>query len=43
MLKRYVLRWERNLVLKSASVKEEQWLWVGELGNVLEKVLLDFW
>ena len=42
MLKMYVLRWERNCALKSESGKEEHWLVVGELGNVLEKALIDF-
>ena len=41
-LKKYVLRWERNLVLESESGKEEHWLVVVELGNILEKVLIDF-
>ena len=42
MLKRYVLRWKRNLDLERESGKKELWLEVGELGNVLEKVLIDF-
>ena len=42
MPKRYILRWERNLVLESDSGKEEHWLVVSELGDVLEKVLIDF-
>ena len=37
-----VLRWERNRVLESESIKEEHWLVVVELGDVLEKVLKDF-
>ena len=39
--KRYVLRCERNWVLESES-SEEHWLVVAELGDVLEKVLIDF-
>ena len=42
MLKRYVLRCERNWVLESESGKEEHWLVVAELGDMLEKVLIDF-
>ena len=42
MPKRYVLRCERNWVLESESVKEEHWLVIAELGDMLEKVLLDF-
>ena len=37
-----VLRWERNWVLESESGKEEHWVAVAELGDVLEKVLIDF-
>ena len=36
------LRCERNLVLERESGKEERSLVVAELGNVLEKVLIDF-
>ena len=43
MPKRYVLRCERNLVLESESGKEEHRLVVAELGDVLKKVLIDFW
>ena len=39
---RYVLRCERNWVLESESCKEEHGLVVAELGDVLEKVLIDF-
>ena len=42
MPKRYDLRCERNLVLESESGKEKHWLVVAELGDVLEKVLIDF-
>ena len=42
MPKSYVLRWERNWVLESESGKEEHWLVVAELGDMLEKVLIDF-
>ena len=42
MPKRYVLRCERNWVLESESGKEEHWLVVAELGDVLEKVLIYF-
>ena len=42
MPKRYVLRCERNWVLESESDKEEDWLVVAALGDVLEKVLMDF-
>ena len=42
MPKRYVLRCERNWVLESESDKEEDWLVVAALGDVLEKVLIDF-
>ena len=42
MPKRYVLRWERNWVIECESSKEEQWLLVAEIGNVLEKILIDF-
>ena len=42
MLKRYVLRCERNWVLECKSGKEEQILVIVELGNVSEKVLR-FW
>ena len=42
MPKRYVLRWERNGVLESDSGKKEHWLAVAELGDVKEKVLVDF-
>ena len=42
MPKRYVLRCERNWVLESESGKEEHWLVVAELGDMLEKVLMDF-
>ena len=42
MPKRYVLRCEQNLVLESESGKEEHGLVVAELGDVLEKVLIDF-
>ena len=38
MPKRYVLRCERNWVLESESDKEEDWLVVAALGDVLEKV-----
>ena len=38
MLERYVLRWKWNWALE----KEEHWLVVGELGNMLEKVPIDF-
>ena len=41
MLKRYVLRCERNWVLESESDKEEDWLVVAALGDVLEKDLID--
>ena len=41
MPKRYVLRCERNWVLESESDKEEDWLVVAALGDVLEKVLID--
>ena len=36
------LRRERNWVLESESDKEEDWLVVAALGDVLEKVLIDF-
>ena len=36
------MRWERNLALESKNGKEEHRPLVGELGNVLEKVLIDF-
>ena len=42
MPKRYVLRYERNWVLESENGKEEHWLVVAELGDDLEKVLIDF-
>ena len=42
MPKRYVLRCERKWVLESESGKEEHRLVVAELGDVLEKVLIDF-
>ena len=42
MPKRYVLRCERNWVLESESGKEEHGLVVAELGDVLQKVLIDF-
>ena len=42
MPKRYVLRCERNWVLESESDKEEDWLVVAALGDVLEKILIDF-
>ena len=42
MPKRNVLRCERNWVLESESGKEEHWLVIAELGDVLEKVLIDF-
>ena len=42
MPKRYVLRYERNWVLESESGKEEHLLLVAELGDLLEKVLIDF-
>ena len=44
MLKRYVLRWEWNWALESESGKEEHWLVLGELGDVLENLLglIDF-
>ena len=41
-MKRYVLRCERNWILESESDKEEDWLVVAALGDVLEKVLIDF-
>ena len=41
MKKRYVLRWERNWTLESESYKEEDWLLVGDFGNVQEKVVID--
>ena len=42
MLKRYILRWERNWILERESGKKEHLVVVGELGNVLVKVLIDF-
>ena len=42
MSKRYALRWEGNLALESESGKEEYWLVVREVGNLLKKVLVDF-
>ena len=33
---------EQNWVLESKSVKKKHWLVVVELGNMLEKVLIDF-
>ena len=42
MPNRYVLRWERNRVLKSESGKEEHWLVILELETVLEKFLINF-
>ena len=42
MPKKFVLRCERNWVLASESGKEEHLLVVAELGDVLQKVLLDF-
>ena len=43
MPKMYVLRCERNWVLESESGKQDHWLVVvAELGDVLEKVLIDF-
>ena len=42
MLKSYVLKWERNLVLESQSGKKGHSPVVVELGNMLEKVLTDF-
>ena len=42
MPKMYVWRCERNWVLESESDKEEDWLVVAALGDVLEKVLIDF-
>ena len=42
MLKRYVLRWEQNSVLESENGKEEHWLVVAELGDLFEKVPIDF-
>ena len=41
MQKMYVLRCERNWVLESESDKEEDWLVVAALGDVLEKVFID--
>ena len=35
-------RWEQNWVLESECGKEEHWLVVAELGDVLKKVLVDF-
>ena len=42
MPKGYVLRCERNWVLESESGKEKHWLVIAELGDVLEKVFIDF-
>ena len=42
MPKKYVLICERNLVLENESDKEEHCIVVAELGDLLEKVLIDF-
>ena len=42
MPKRNILRCEQNWVLEGESDKKEHWLVVAELGDVLEKVLIDF-
>ena len=42
MPKMYVLRCEQKWILESESGKEEHWLVVAQLGDVLEKVLIEF-